>query len=123
MKVAIPRFGEEVAPCFEYSATIAIFTIEAGVITDQTDFVLQSQRPFDRLRLLKDQGVDVLICGGIQDRFEDLILANGIRAISWVSGNAEALVRRFIDNRLTSGSRRPVKPMHDDDGNKPQGNG
>ena len=47
MKVAIPRMGETVAPCFEYCATMAIFTIEDGRITDQVDFPLRSKEPLD----------------------------------------------------------------------------
>ena len=43
MRVAIPRFGEEVAPCFEYSATIAIFIVSRGKVLEQKDYALQSQ--------------------------------------------------------------------------------
>ena len=85
-KIAIPRFGESVAPCFEYSATVALFLVADGRVIEQRDFVLQSRRELDRVRLLRDQKVDTLICGGVQDRFEDLIRANGIRVVSWVSG-------------------------------------
>jgi predicted Fe-Mo cluster-binding NifX family protein len=106
VKVAIPRFGEEVAPCFEYSATIAIFTIEQSRIANQTDFVLQSQQSFDRFRLLRDQGVDTLICGGVENRFEDLIRDNGIEVISWVVGNVDELLNLFIKGRLISGTGR-----------------
>ena len=106
MKVAIPRFGESVAPCFEYSATIAIFVIKARQVVDQSDFTLQSQDPLDRVRLLRDQGVNTLICGGLQDRFEDLVEANRIRVISWVSGSVDELLRLFIEGRLTSGTAR-----------------
>ena len=92
MKVAIPRFGETVAPCFEYSATVALFVVEAGRVVKQMDFVLQSQRALDRVRLLRDQGVDTLICGGVQDKIEDLLRAQGIRVISWVSGEVDDLL-------------------------------
>lgn len=104
MRVAIPRFGENVAPCFEYSATIAIFVLRGKRIEEQRDFSLQSTRSFDRLRLLKDQEVDVLICGGIQDRFEDLVKANEIQVISWVSGDVETLLQLFLEGRLKSGT-------------------
>ncbi|MCP4600481.1 MAG: hypothetical protein GY847_08105 [Proteobacteria bacterium] len=106
MKVAIPHFREEIAPCFEYSTSITIFTVEKRLIVDQISFALESWRLFDRVRLLKDQEVDVLICGGIQDRFEDLVQANGIRTISWVSGNVENLIERFLKDRLTPGTGR-----------------
>lgn len=100
MRLAIPRFGEKVAPCFEYSATVAVFKIQNSQIVEQTDFRLQSTESFDRLRLLKDQGVEVLICGGIQDRFEDLVKASCIQVISWVSGDVGFLVDEFIEGRL-----------------------
>jgi predicted Fe-Mo cluster-binding NifX family protein len=102
VKVAIPRFGEFVAPCFEYSATIAIFITRGRQIVDQTDFRLQSRDPVDRVRLLRDQGVETLICGGVQDRFEDLVVASGIRVVSWVSGRVEELLKLFLDGRLAS---------------------
>ena len=104
MKVAIPRFGEEVAPCFEYSATIAIFTIEKRKVVKQTDFSLQSQEALDRVRLLRDQLVDTLICGGVQDSFEDLVSAIGIRVISWVSGNVDKLLEQYVRGELQPGT-------------------
>jgi predicted Fe-Mo cluster-binding NifX family protein len=103
VKIAIPRHGEFVAPCFEWSATITIFTVRGKHVVDQTDFSLQSQDPVDRVRLLRDQGVDTLVCGGLQDSFEDLVAANGIRVFSWVAGRVEDLIRRLLDGRLTSG--------------------
>ena len=107
MKIAIPRFGEEVAPCFEYSATIAIFILRGKKIVDQMDFSLQSRDMLDRFRLLRDQKVKTLICGGVQDFYEDLLRANGIRVISWVTGNVEELLNQFLDGTLSPGSRPP----------------
>lgn len=100
MKVAVPRFGEDVAPCFEYSATIAIFTIRGKKIVDEKDYTLQSRDALDRFRLLRDQQVKTLICGGVQDVFEDLLRANGIYVISWVSGKVEELLEQFLEGLL-----------------------
>ncbi|MBN1608239.1 MAG: hypothetical protein JW940_16525 [Polyangiaceae bacterium] len=109
-KIAIPRFGEDVAPCFEYSATISIFTARRRQVIDQADFRLKSRDPLDRVRLLRDQGVSTLICGGVQDRFEYLVGASGIRVISWVSGSVDELLRRFLDGQLTSGDAAATRP-------------
>jgi predicted Fe-Mo cluster-binding NifX family protein len=106
LKVAIPRFGKEVAPCFEYSATITIFTIKKGRPTGQVDFTVQSPEAFDRVRLLRDQDVDTLICGGVQDVFEDLLRGTGINVISWISGTVEEVLERFIHGRLVPGTGR-----------------
>ena len=106
MKLAIPRFGEAVAPCFEYSATIAIFTVNRRRVVDQIDFCLQSREALDRVRLLRDQGVDTLICGGVQAFFEDMLVEHGIHVISWVSGSVDELLRLFLSGQLASGKRR-----------------
>jgi len=97
--------GETVAPCLEYSATIAIFTIAKGDVVDQLDFPFRSTDPLDRVRLLRDQSVDTVICGGVQDVFADLVRASGIQLISWVSGNVEDLLDRYLTGRLVPGSR------------------
>jgi predicted Fe-Mo cluster-binding NifX family protein len=97
--------GEVVAPCLEYSATIAIFSVEDGKVIDQLDFPISSRNPLDRIRLLRDQKVDTIICGGVQDVFEDLVRACGIRLISWVSGNIEELLGLFLKGRLAPGRR------------------
>jgi predicted Fe-Mo cluster-binding NifX family protein len=106
VKLAIPRFGEQVAPCFEYSATIAIFTVERRRIVDQVDFSLQSREALDRVRLLRDQGVDTLICGGVHAFFENMLVEHGIQVISWVSGNVDDLLRQYLHGQLTSGKDR-----------------
>lgn len=106
MKVAIPRMGENVAPCFEYCATMAIFTVEGQRITDQIDFPLRSKEPLDRVRLLRDQEVETIICGGVQDVFEDLVRASGITMISWVSGSVDDLLDLFTRGQLVAGTGR-----------------
>ena len=104
MTVAIPRMGESVAPCFEYCATMTIFTIEASRVVAQVDFPLRSRDPFDRVRLLRDQKVDTLICGGMQDTYEGMVRASGFEVISWVSGPVEALLDTYLRGQLASGA-------------------
>lgn len=107
MKVAIPRMGEWVAPCFEYCSTMAIFTVDESGSTDQVDFPLRSRDPFDRVRLLRDQQVDALICGGMQSFYEDLLKASGFEVISWVSGLVEDLLSTYLAGDLVSGAELP----------------
>ena len=107
MRVAIPRMGETVAPCFEYCCTMAIFTITRRHVVEQIDFPLRSRDPFDRVRLLRDQRVDTLICGGMQDIYEDLVRDAGLEVISWVSGLVEDLLDMYLRGRLVPGTDLP----------------
>ncbi len=106
VRIAIPRFGESVAPCFGQTSTITIFTVHRKRIVSQEDFAFNSRDSLDRIRLLRDQEVDVLICGGMQDVYETLLSARGIRVYSWVSGNAEDLIDRFLHGTLVPGGAR-----------------
>ncbi len=106
MKVAVPRVGDSIAPRFEHSATITIYTIQNRKIVDHVDYTLQSKVAFDRIRLLREQGVEALICGGVQTACESILEANGIQAISWVSGSVSELLELFIRGKLVSGARR-----------------
>jgi predicted Fe-Mo cluster-binding NifX family protein len=105
VKIAIPRMGESVAPCFEYCATMAIFTIAEGAVADQVDFPLRSRDPFDRVRLLRDQEVDTIICGGVQDLYEDVLRTSGFQVISWVSGSVDDLLELFLRGQLVPGQQ------------------
>jgi predicted Fe-Mo cluster-binding NifX family protein len=95
-----------VAPCFEHTTTISIFHLCEGRVARQRDFTLMSSEPLDRVRLLRDQRVDTLICGGMQQRFEDMLETGGIRVISWVRGNVDDLVKQFIGGKLVAGTAR-----------------
>lgn len=109
MKVAIPRMGESVAPCFEYCTTMAIYTVDENGGMDQLDFPLMSRDPFDRVRLLRDQKVDAVICAGMQENYEDLLQASGFTVISWVSGYVEDLLKMFLGGGLKSGTELPMR--------------
>lgn len=107
MRVGIPRMGERVAPCLEYCAVMAIFTVEGAAVVEQRDFPLRSRDPFDRVRLLRDQRVGTIICGGIQASYEEALRASGIRVISWVSGTVDDLLALFLRGELVAGDERP----------------
>jgi predicted Fe-Mo cluster-binding NifX family protein len=83
---------------------MAVFTVDAGRVVDQVDFRLRSREPFDRVRLLRDQQVDTIICGGVQDVYEAALCANGIQVISWVSGDVNDLLALFVRGQLVPGT-------------------
>ena len=121
MRVAIPRMGALVAPCVGHCAMMSIYTIRDGGVADQLDFPLKSDDPVDRVRLLRDQDVDTLICGGIQDVLENILRASGITVISWVSGSVDDLLDLYLRGRLVpccevaaAACSDPSLPLHRD---------
>jgi predicted Fe-Mo cluster-binding NifX family protein len=85
---------------------MAFFKVEDGRITTQLDVPLQSREPFDRVRLMKEKQVDMVICGGMQALYEDLLTASDIQVVSWVSGKVEDILRLYLEGNLTTGKAR-----------------
>lgn len=113
MKVAIPRSGEDVAPCVGHCALMTIYTVTEGHVTNQVEFPLRSKEPFDRVRLLRDQGVDTIICGGVQDVLEECLRGSGIEVISWVTGSVDTLLELYLRGQLVSGHEDSSPPGPD----------
>lgn len=109
MRIAIPRMGEMIAPCFEHCSTMAVFWTDDAGRLDQIDYPLRSRDPFDRVRLLRDREVDCVICGAIQDIYEDVLRTSGFEVISWVSGFVEDLLTLYLRGHLESGVELPTR--------------
>jgi predicted Fe-Mo cluster-binding NifX family protein len=99
--------GDNVAPCFGNCSMISIYTIRDGRLAKRMDFPLRSRDPFDRVRLLRDQEVETIICGGVQDLLEAILQASGITVISWVSGSMDDLLDLYIRGQLVPCRERP----------------
>ena len=110
MIVAIPRFGEFIAPCVGYAVTITLFTIERGKVVDEVNLCLESSETLDRVRLMRDQRVETLICGGLEQCLASLLEASGVRVISWVSGRVDDLLDSFLRGELVDGPTHPGAP-------------
>lgn len=97
-----------IAPCFEHCSTMAVFWVAPNGELEQVDYPLRSKEPFDRVRLLRDRSVDCVICGAIQDLYEDVLRTTGIEVISWVSGFVEELLSLYLRGHLESGVELPT---------------
>jgi predicted Fe-Mo cluster-binding NifX family protein len=86
---------------------MAIFNVTDSGGVEHLDFPLQSREPFDRVRLLRDQRVDTVICGGMQAFYEDLLKASGFEVISWVSGSVDDLLALYLRGELEPGTELP----------------
>ena len=57
----------------------------------------------DKVQLLKEAKVDLLICGAISKELESLILSEGIEVDSFVAGEIEHVLRAFSAGALRDG--------------------
>jgi predicted Fe-Mo cluster-binding NifX family protein len=67
---------------------------DRGEVSRET-ILLPKAESSDRVKFLKDLGVDVLICGAITRRFERILQAAGIEPHPWLGGDVEEIVAAY----------------------------
>jgi len=103
MKIAIPLFRNRISPRFDYSPEMWLITVENGEVVDQEKFHTGPLTLSQRLEQITSNGVDKVICGGI-DGFSLNQLGNrGIEVVHDVIGEAGVAFNLFIKGRLRPG--------------------
>ncbi len=66
-------------------------------------FPIPATKPGLLPRLLAQEGVDVVIAGGMGVRAQQLFAQNGIRPITGATGNVHDVVQAFLEGSLSTG--------------------
>jgi predicted Fe-Mo cluster-binding NifX family protein len=93
LTVAIPKYGDEIAPCFERAGQFLIIEIKDKTVINRAIHECSGCEGFERVRLLKKLDIDRLICDGIKSFYHDLLRSEGIT----VFRNITATVERALD--------------------------
>jgi predicted Fe-Mo cluster-binding NifX family protein len=124
MKIAIPIFENRISPRFDFSPEMWIITVENGELVDQEKLSTSNLNLPKRLEQITSNGVDKVICGGI-DGFSLNQLGNrGIDVVPDVIGEAEVAFHLFMRGRLRPGfccekrGRRGFCPWRRDSGGR-----
>ncbi|MDF7822913.1 NifB/NifX family molybdenum-iron cluster-binding protein [Pontiellaceae bacterium B12227] len=87
MKAAITEWQNRVAPVFDVAGTVLLIETDAEEL--QESISLPSGNPRNKIAFLKEQEVDVLICGAITRRMREYAEELGIRINPFVSGEID----------------------------------
>lgn len=105
MKIAMPIFQDRISPRFDFSPEMWIIEVEGEEVIRKETFSTLNLNPHQRMEQLTLNGVEKLICGGI-DRFSVRELGGrGIEVIQDVIGEAEAVLDQFVKGLLRPGCR------------------
>jgi len=108
MRVAIPVFGTRVAPRFDFAPALIEVTVEMGVVADTRIANTIGLTPRDRIRLIRDLDVEVLICGGLDQYTAQILSGMPLQLYTWITGDVEDVVKQYLSGRLRS--RAMLKP-------------
>ena len=106
MKIAIPYLEGNVNPHFGSSREFVVFEANNGKIIGKKVVSNEMMHNHGGLaNMLKAEGVDVVITGGIGLPMVNALQQTGLDVVTGVSGNAEQVAGEFLNGRLVS---RPI---------------
>lgn len=103
MKIAIPAFQTKISPRFDGAQGFILLNIEKNSIIKRQELPMTGWSLSAKQKQLVALEVDTLICGGIDLGSMQYLSANGIQIYSWITGEIEDAVTRFIHKGLESG--------------------
>ena len=103
MKIAIPLFEKRISPRFDCAQSFLLAVAENGEVVERKELPAALWTPLERVKKLKDLGVDTLICGGIDEVSARRLIFYRVRIYSWVTGRAEEAIYSLLRGGLESG--------------------
>ena len=103
MKIAIPVFRTKISPRFDSTQGFILLQIEKRNVMKREELPTKDWPSSAKIKQLVDLGVDTLICGGIDLESMQQLNFNGVKIYSWITGEIEDAVTRFLKQGLESG--------------------
>ena len=104
MKVAVAADGRDVAGHFGRCERFVVVRIEDGRVVDEEEVACPPHQPGVVPAMLRDLGVDAVICGGIGPRAVGLLEAAGIEVFPGVAGSVADAVEHAVRGQLRPGT-------------------
>jgi predicted Fe-Mo cluster-binding NifX family protein len=93
--IAVPNCHGRVSPVFDVAARLLLVSLKGQAELDRYEIVLFEKRSHGLVRDLKELGITVLICGGISEGLQVALERVGIRVLSQVCGEVEAIITAY----------------------------
>ncbi|HEB84169.1 MAG TPA: hypothetical protein ENI92_04120 [Bacteroidetes bacterium] len=100
LRIAVPCFGEEVAPVFGSTRRFRVWVFEGGEVRDYRELAVEGADPLHRYRLVKELDTDVVICNGIEEHCREMLRAVGVEVVPGVVGTATDALFGYLAGRI-----------------------
>lgn len=100
MRIAVTYENGEIFQHFGHTEQFKVYDVENGKIISSQVVGSDGFGHGALAGFLKDNGVEVLICGGIGGGAQTALAEAGVKLYGGVSGNADAAVQDFLDGKL-----------------------
>ena len=103
MKIGIPTENDKLCSHFGHCEYFTVFTVENNEITFTEKVQTPTHTPGAYPKLLADNGVQVVLAGGMGQKAQDIFAANNIKTFVGIEGgNVEDLVKDYLAGKIVS---------------------
>ena len=99
-KLGIPVFQERVSPVLDTATRLLMITYEQHREIERSEIFLDEFSLTERVSILRQLGITVLICGGITDTLYHMLKSAKIRLITGIAGSADQVLDAFLSDQL-----------------------
>lgn len=103
--IALPVFRNRISSRFDCAGSILIVEVQGGTITRRQEIRWANAGIPERIDLLLQEGVGILICGGLTEACGRLLHENNIEVIPWIRGEVDEVLSRFTRGILSTPDR------------------
>lgn len=98
--LAIPVLRSRVAPVLNWCSRIQIFPEKPLPVSEGQELTLPNLEATQRLQVLRDKGVNTLICGALSADLLQYAGQLGLNVVSGVAGEVQEVVQSYWQNTL-----------------------
>jgi predicted Fe-Mo cluster-binding NifX family protein len=100
MKLAVTVWNKRIAPVFDCAGTALLLDVEEGACGKETALDISHVDLASRVRILRDRGAEVLICGAISCEAERLVRGAGIAVHPFIAGDVPTVIQAWLQDEL-----------------------
>jgi predicted Fe-Mo cluster-binding NifX family protein len=105
MKVLITLYESDVAPRFDMATEVLIATLGPdGSVVEEKNIVLPQASAEILCQLILGEGVDVVVCGGIEDEYYQYLTWKKIKVFDSVIASRQQVLRGSREGTLREGA-------------------
>ena len=109
-KILIPVYRDDIAPRFDLATEVVIAGFNDEEIIDKKVIVLPGASAESLCHFILSQGVEVVICGGIEQEHYDYLTWKNVQVFDSVIGRWKLALEKFVKRKLESGAILLRKP-------------
>lgn len=105
-KLLIPLHEDDVAPRFDLTTEVLVVELDGeGKVRDKRVLILPHPSSEKLCHLILTEGVDVLLCGGLEEEYFNYLTWKKVLVLDNIVGSSRAVIQRYIRGGLNAGDR------------------